>query len=84
VSGLYSFSPAFSSVIWAGAGVALALISLGGISGTLSKKGSRRFLAALAYLRSLSFSIISALGSQHGGRALSEATDGAGGDAQQA
>jgi hypothetical protein len=61
-------------IIWAGAGAALALLSLVGISGALTNTGLRRLLAALAYLLSLSFTIISALGSQHGGRILNEAT----------
>jgi hypothetical protein len=55
------------AVLWAGAGVALALCSLGGIS-------TRRALAVCVYALGLAFTAIAALGSQHGGRALNEAT----------
>jgi hypothetical protein len=62
------------AVIWCGAGVGLALISLAGISGALTNTGSRRILAAVAYVFGLSFTVVAALGSQHGGRSLNEAT----------
>jgi hypothetical protein len=62
------------AVIWCGAGVGLALISLAGISGALTNTGSRRILAAVAYVFGLSFTVVAALGSQHGGRSSNEAT----------
>jgi hypothetical protein len=62
------------AIIWAGIGVGLALISLIGISSTLIHTGARRILAVIAYVFGLSFTVIAALGSQHGGRALNEAT----------
>jgi hypothetical protein len=40
----------------------------------LASNGARRYLAAAVYLLGLTFSAIVALGSQHGGRALNDAT----------
>jgi hypothetical protein len=65
------------AIIWAGAGVALALLSLGGMSMALTTRGARRIMACVVYALGLSFTAIAALGSQHGGRVLSEATSAA-------
>lgn len=65
------------SVIWSGAGIALALVSLFGFSLALTCNGARRTSACVAWLLGLSFTIIAALGSQHGGRELATRTDGA-------
>lgn len=58
------------SVIWAGAGIALALVSLFGLSLALTCHGQARRAAALAWLLGLSFTVVAALGSQHSGREL--------------
>lgn len=65
------------SVIWAGAGCALALVSLFGLSLALTCNGARQASACTAWLLALSFTIVAALGSQHGGRELAARTDGA-------
>ena len=64
-------------VVWAGAGIALALVSLFGCSLLLTQHGARRALAGIAWLFGLAFTITGALGSQHGGRELAARTDGA-------
>lgn len=65
------------SAVWAGAGIALALISLFGFSLALTCNGAKRTAASAAWLLGLAFTITAALGSQHGGRELAARTDGA-------
>jgi len=67
----------FESAIWAGAGVALALVSLFGLSLVLTNHGHRRRAAAIAWVLGLGFTVVAALGSQHGGRELAGRTESA-------
>ena len=65
------------STIWAAAGIALALVSLFGLSFALTCNGQSRTVACTAWLLGLTFTVVAALGSQHGGRELAGRTDGA-------
>jgi hypothetical protein len=65
------------SVIWAAAGIALALVSLFGLSFALTCNGQARTVACTAWLLGLTFTVVAALGSQHGGRELAGRLDGA-------
>lgn len=65
------------SWIWTTAGVALAVVSLTGLSAALSSRGVLRAAATTAWLLSLLFVVVAGLGSQHGGRELAARTDGA-------
>jgi hypothetical protein len=65
------------SLVWAAAGIALALVSLFGLSLMLTHQGQRRAAAGIAWLLGLTFTVIAALGSQHGGRELAGRVDGA-------
>ncbi len=65
------------SLVWAGAGIALALVSLFGFSLMLTHHGARRTAASAAWLLGLAFTITAALGSQHSGRELAARTDDA-------
>ena len=69
-------SPA-ESTIWAAAGVALALVSLFGLAIALSCNGPTRGTAYTAWVLGLTFTVVAALGSQHGGRELAGRLDGA-------
>lgn len=57
--------------------MALALVSLFGLSLVLTHHGQRRAVAGVAWLLGLTFTIVAALGSQHGGRELAGRTDSA-------
>jgi hypothetical protein len=62
-------------VVWAGAGVALALLSVSGMSMVLISRGAtRKALAGTVYLLGLGFTAIAAVGSQHAGRDFNAAT----------
>lgn len=63
------------STVWAAAGIALALVSLFGLSQVLTNHGQRRTAAGVAWLLSLIFTVVAALGSQHGGRELAGRTE---------
>lgn len=65
------------SLIWAGAGIALALVSLFGLSLALTCNATSRAAATAAWLLALSFTVVAALGSQHGGRELAGRTEAA-------
>jgi len=65
------------SAIWAGAGVALALVSLFGLSLMLAHHGAQRRAAGIAWVLALGFTVVAALGSQHGGRELAGRTESA-------
>ena len=65
------------SLVWAAAGIALALVSLFGLSMMLTHHGAPRAAASGAWLLGLAFTVIAALGSQHGGRELAGRVDGA-------
>lgn len=67
----------YESLIWSGAGIALALVSLFGLSLMLTHHGQARRAAGLAWALGLSFTLVAALGSQHGGRELATRTEGA-------
>ncbi|KWT66690.1 hypothetical protein APY04_2321 [Hyphomicrobium sulfonivorans] len=58
------------SAIWSAAGVALALVGLFGLSLAMASHGQHRRAAAAAWLLGLAFTVVAALGSQHGGREL--------------
>ena len=63
------------STIWAAAGIALALVSLFGLSLVLTHHGQARTTAGVAWVLGLTFTVVAALGSQHGGRELAGRTD---------
>ncbi len=65
------------SLVWAAAGIALALVSLFGLSLVLANHGQARATAGIAWLLGLTFTVVAALGSQHGGRELAGRLDGA-------
>lgn len=65
------------SLVWAGAGIALALVSLFGLSLMLTHHGQQRATAGIAWALGLTFTVVAALGSQHGGRELATRTEGA-------
>ena len=65
------------SLVWAAAGIALALVSLFGLSMMLTHQGKPRTTAGIAWVLGLTFTVVAALGSQHGGRELASRTDGA-------
>ena len=67
----------YESFVWAAAGIALALVSLFGLSLVLTNHGPRRTAAGIAWLFGLIFIVVAALGSQHGGRELAGRLDGA-------
>lgn len=68
-------SPA-ESLVWSAAGAALAVVSLVGLSVVLRTTGTARRTAFAAWLLSLAFTVIHALGSQHGGREHAARVDG--------
>jgi hypothetical protein len=62
-------------IVWAGAGTALALLSVSGMSMVLISRGAtRKALAGTVYLLGLGFTAIAAVGSQHAGRDFNAAT----------
>ena len=65
------------SLVWAAAGIALALVSLFGLSLMLTHHGQARTTAGIAWSLALIFTVVAALGSQHGGRELAGRTDDA-------
>lgn len=67
----------FESVVWAGAGIALALVSLFGLSLVLTNHGQRRRAAGIAWVLAMGFTVVAAVGSQHGGRELAGRTESA-------
>jgi hypothetical protein len=80
IAGLNGWSRGASlgeSIIWAAAGIALALVSLFGLSFALTCNGQARTTAGIAWLLGLTFTVVAALGSQHGGRELAGRTDDA-------
>ena len=80
IAGLNGWSRGASlpeSAIWAAAGIALALVSLFGLSMALTCHGQARTTAGIAWALGLTFTVVAALGSQHGGRELAGRLDGA-------
>lgn len=65
------------SVLWATAGAALAVVSLVGLSVALTSHGPARRAAYAAWVLSLAFTVVAALGSQHGGREFASRLDSA-------
>ena len=61
--------------VWAAAGVALAIVSLTGLSAARQCSETMRRAALGAWLLALAFVLVSGLGSQHGGRELASRTD---------
>src|SRR5262249_44066644 len=62
------------SCIWTAAAIGLSLCSLAGVSGTLTTRGFKKFLAALVYMFGVTFTGISGLGSLNCGRQLASET----------